>query len=62
MKTFDFDNIDLAIIMIGIICVGFSVPHLMEGGSIAEVTNLIGQCVLAIAALATGKKNEKTTQ
>ena len=55
MKTFDFDNIDLAIISVTLIAVSFSVPHLLTGGAIADITNLVSQCVLAVAALATGK-------
>jgi hypothetical protein len=59
MKTYDFDNVDLAIIFIGLIAVSFSVPHLLEGGSIADISSLVSQCILAIAALATGKVNGK---
>ena len=55
MKTYDFDNIDLAIISITMIAMGFSIPHLIGGGSIADITSLVSQCVLAVAALATGK-------
>jgi len=59
MVKYDFDNVDLAIIFIGLICLGFSVPHLLKGGNVSELSNLIGQCVLAIAALATGKQAGK---
>ena len=55
MKTYDFDNVDLAIIFIGIIAVSFSMPHLLMGGGIADISSLVSQCILAIAALATGK-------
>jgi len=55
MKKYDFDNIDLAIIFVGIIAVSFSLPHVLMGGVIADISPLVSQCVLAIAALATGK-------
>ena len=55
MKKYDFDNIDLAIIFVGLIAVSFSLPHVLMGGAIGDISSLVSQCVLAIAALATGK-------
>jgi len=55
MKKYDFDNIDLAIIFVGLIAVSFALPHVLKGGSIADISPLVSQCMLAIAALATGK-------